>query len=841
MSLLRTRRPHSPLAPSVLRRTHARRGDSSSGGSKPRPDKKKSSRAGKSSQKSSGKGGSWLRFFGVLTLFLLVLGGVLFGGLFLYFSSRLDEAMAGRTWDIPTRLYAAPLTLATGTRVLPGPFEPALEAMGYIKAARVQNPGEYRAAEPGQYYVFARPGWPGLKGILKGPLELRFSDGRVKSLRPVRGEAQERYVLPPVPFAEIRRPEQETRTVVEYKQLPKVLVDAVIAVEDKRFYQHYGVDPIGLTRAVIVNVLRQGRAQGGSTLTQQLAKNYFLTQEKTLLRKVKEVFYALALERRFSKEQILALYMNEIYLGQRGPVPISGMAQASYAFFSKEIGQLTLAEAALLAGIIQSPNAYAPERHAERAKGRRDVVLTKMLEQGKITQEAFRAATATPIKLRPGPYLGRTAPFFVDYVSEQVSDHFPEAQLSVEGFAVETSLDLRIQQASERALSAHLQTLQKGSKVPLEGAVVAMQPSTGRILAMVGGKRYADSQFNRAVMAHRQPGSVFKPLVILTALQARGRELGPTTILKDEPLTLTQDGKNYTPQNNDKQFHGDVTLREVLEQSLNVATVRLATDVGMQKMVDMLKRLGISGKLKPLPSLALGAYDATPLEVAAAFSAIANGGTYHTPYALKRVLSAEGDVLWEPRSEGVPVAEAQHTWLVRDMMRGVLDRGTAKSARTLGYTFPASGKTGTTNDARDAWFVGFDADLLVVVWVGADQNQPIGLTGGKAALPVWVQIMKEVRRSDAPPRDPMPEGLELRTVCAESLVLPTETCPDQQPEVFWSGKTPTESCPLHPPPTVLDRIFAEREANDSGPSDRPAEGPRPLKRLFQRLLKGMPD
>lgn len=807
--------------------------DNSKGGS-PRASKKKSSRKGG----RKGSGGTpfrWGRFLLSMALFGLLLGGALFGGAYVYFSSRLNETMTARKWDIPTRLYASPLELHNGSRLGAGPLASSLEAMGYLKAPKVQNQGEYRLADPGHAFVYARPGFKGLPGILNGPLELRQKDGRVLGLRPIKGAAQNSYTLPSVSFAEIRRPDQETRKVVEFKQLPKSLIDAVIAIEDKRFYEHPGVDPIGLTRAVVVNLVRGGRAQGGSTLTQQLAKNYFLTHEKTFVRKLKEVFYALALERRYSKQQILAMYLNEIYLGQRGPVPISGMAQAAYAFFSKEIGQLSLAESALLAGMIQSPNAYAPDRHADRAKERRNIVLAKMLEQGRIDQKAYNAAVAAPIALRPGPYMGRTAPYFVDYVSDQLAEKLPDVDFSAEGYSVETSLDLRIQQIAEKALASHLDTLNKSVKVPLEGAVVVLDPHSGRVMAMVGGKSYQASQFNRAVQARRQPGSVFKPLVILTALQARGKELGPTTILHDDPITLNLDGKDWTPQNSDHQYHGEVTLREVLEQSINVATVRLATEVGIPKLVTTLQKLGLTGKLKPLPSLALGAYDATPMEVAGAFTAIANGGTFYPPWIIRRVYDADGNVLIEGKSKGEKVAEADETWLLRDMMRGVLTRGTGKNARSLGYTYPASGKTGTTNDFRDAWFVGFDQQLLVLVWVGSDQNLPTDLTGSKGALPVWAQIMKQVRQSDAPPGDPVPEGLEQRTVCSESLVNPTESCPDKVTETFWPGHTPTEGCPLHAAPTALD-LFSEPSPGE------PVNAPRrPLQRFFRRLIHGLND
>lgn len=804
----------------------------------PKPDKKKST------PKKKGTGSfSWRGFFIKLSLWSFLLGTVLFLGGYFYFASRLDERMSARTWDLPSKLYASPLELQSGLNLPPGPLEPQLEALGYLKAARVQNPGEYRSGEQGQYFVYARPGWTGLQSVLSAPLELRVAGDQLKSLRPVRGESQRRYVLPSVPFAEMRQQDQETRKVVTYQQLPKSLLQAVVAVEDHRFYSHFGVDPIGLTRALAINLMRGGRAQGGSTITQQLAKNYFLTHEKTYLRKIKEIFYALALERKFSKQEILTLYLNEIYLGQRGAVPISGMAQAAYAFFSKEIGQLKLDESALLAGLIQSPNAYAPDRHPERAQARRNIVLKKMHEQGMISEADFRAASELPIRLREGKYMGRTAPYYVDHVTDELLDHLPDAAFSAEGYAIETTIDLRAQALAERSLKEHLDLLQKESKVPLQGAVVMLEPRSGRILALVGGRDYGESQFNRATQARRQPGSVLKPLVILAALQEKKSALSPTTLLKDEPLTLTVDGTTWSPQNNNKQFHGDVTLREVLEQSLNVPTVRLAQDIGIPRLIELLKRLGIRGQLKPHPSLALGAYEVTPLEVAGAFAALANGGRYHPPYAVKRVRDREGAVLFEAEPTETPLGGGAELWLVRDMMRGVVERGTGKAARSLGYKFAASGKTGTTTAARDAWFVGFDAELLTVVWVGTDQNQATQLTGSKAALPIWVKLMKELRRGDPPPSDPMPEGLERHTLCAETLQRVGETCPMRVEEVFWRAHPPTETCSLHPAPTMLDRLGERLQSPPRrGPGLEQEPRPeRPMRRFLQRLFAGNRD
>lgn len=816
---------------------------------------KKSGDARKTRSGSASSGRPWLRRLWLLFLALAGMGLATFGILYLYFSSKLDEAMGARVWDLPSRLYAAPLRLEPGVSLPPGALEKTIEALGYVKAKPVQSPGEFRTADGGTVYVNPRPAWKGLEGVPEGTLELKLEDRALLGLKKFKGPALKGAVLPPVAFAELRGPDQETRKVVERTKLPRVLVDAVVAIEDQRFYSHYGIDPKSLVRALWVNLQRGGRSQGGSTLTQQLAKNRFLTHEKSFIRKIKEIFYALALERRYTKDQILTFYLNEIYLGQRGSVGISGMAQAAYAFFSREVTQLKLEEAALLAGIIQAPNAYAPDKHPEKALKRRNVVLKKMFEQGYISQKDFDAAVKTSIKLRPGRYLGRTAPNFVDYVVEELGERFPTEQWDVEGFSIETTLDLRIQQAAEQALSSHLTSLQKSTKVPLEGAVVVLEPSTGRILAMVGGRDYGASQFNRATKAKRQPGSAVKPFVMLTAFTEKGQELGPTSPLQDEPLTLTVEGKPYSPQNSDKQFHGTVTVRQTLEQSLNVPTVKLADDIGVEKLARTLTTLGIPGPLKARPSLALGAFEASPLELASAYTALANGGKQQPAFGIVRVRDRDGLVVYEAAEPSGARVGGVESWLVRDLMRGVLDRGTGKDARKLGYTYIASGKTGTTNDARDTWFVGFDAELLGVVWVGSDENLPTNLTGGKAALPVWVQLMKSVRQSSRPPGDPLPAGLSQVEVCLNTLQLPTPGCTEKVTEVFWEAKVPTESCSLHgesaleallpfmpPGPEFIQNMHPGRPGQGRPGPGKPGQtkpdsgGPRPFGGFFRNLF-----
>lgn len=732
----------------------------------------------------------------LLLLVALPCGLALGAGVMGYQRARLDvDALEAGVWNVPSRLFPAPLELEVGKRVPAGPLDRTLTSLGYVRVEKPRRPGEF-LQQGTEWMVVPRTPWTGLEGGTPEPLAVRVEDGAVTALRLRSGGPLERAALAGEPLAEIRGPDRESRRPVPLAQMPKALQEAVVAVEDKRFREHHGLDPRSLGRAVVMSLF--GRRQGGSTLTQQLAKNVFLTHERTLTRKLKEVFYALALERKYSKDQILEMYLNEIYLGQRGTVSICGMAQAAHAFFSKDLKDLTLEECALLAGMIQAPNAYAPERHPEKARQRRDVVLGLMRDQERISPAAHDKAVKAPIRVRLGSQPERFAPFVADDVAEQVLALLPNAELQTEGYAIETTLDVRIQRAAEAALERGLLAAQKKSPVPVEGTVLVLRPTTGAVLAMVGGADYARSQFNRARLARRQPGSVFKPLVVLGAIHLLEEDnVGPSTVLDDEPLTLQVNGKPWSPRNSDHKFHGKVTLRQTLEQSLNVPTVRLAQQAGLPALVDFMRSLGLTAPLQPVPSLALGSYEVTPMEVAGAYTVLAGKGVYHPPYLVRRVVDAQGQVLFthtQEKSKAVPKTEA---FMVRDMMRSVVDRGTARAARTLGYPFPAAGKTGTTSDNRDAWFVGLDGDLLVVVWVGNDDNQPTGLTGAGAALPIWVDLMKTVRAGVAPPLDPPPPGVETADVCDDTGQKAAPRCPLRHREVFWEDEAPEEMCTRH--------------------------------------------
>lgn len=785
--------------------------------------KRKSEKAprAKGSRPSGGRAARFLAAFGAIAALGITLAMLWVGMAYLNVVYEVRDRMAGQRWDLPTRLYPRPLVLEVGASLPSAELGESLAAMGYQRQERVQRGGEYRAAEAGKFYVYPydppRPGGD----TVTGRVEVRLSGRKITGLTAYDTKTRlSRVELPGLPFAEIQQGAHEARRIYRLKEIGEDLKDAVVAIEDERFYQHGALDPLGITRALFVNLTSGELRQGGSTLTQQAVKNFFLTQERTLSRKLKEVLYSVALERNYSKDQILELYLNEIYLGQDGAVAICGMGEAAYRYFSRKPSQLSLAEAATLAGMIQAPNAYNPERNAEKARRRRDVVLAKMEELGKITPAERKAAAAEAIVLRPGAYALKEAPYFVDAVMAELGGLGDAATLASAGFRVQTSLDWRVQRAAERALDRGLDRLGKG----LQGAVVVLDPRTGALLALVGGRSWEESQFNRALNARRQPGSAFKPLVFAAAFRRKGHDFGPTTELVDEALTLkVEGGKTWTPQNFDDIYRGPVTARQTLEESLNVPTVRLARDIGLDAVVDVARDAGIESACAEAadgrrdcdtpnpawrhPSLALGAKEVTPLELARAYTALATDGRTRAPRSVSLILDQGGGIV--KRGDGPEdgqVLPADQAWMLRFMLRGVVDNGTASGVRSSGYTWPAAGKTGTTNDGRDAWFVGFDRDYLTVVWIGYDDNRTTGLTGGKAAAPIWAELMKGLRGSKPPPDDPVPTSITLVDMCVESHAPASDACPQKVKEAFWTDHLgPVQTCPLHGRPVEVVR------------------------------------
>jgi len=621
---------------------------------------------------------------------------------------------------------------------------------------------------------------------------------------------------------------KENRSPVPLKRIPRHLINATLSTEDRSFYSHWGVDLWGVARAAVQNVLRMRRAEGGSTITQQLARNVFLTHERTVSRKLKEIALALEIERNYSKDQILEMYFNQIYFGEGA----YGVEAAAKTFFAKPLEELTLSECALLAGIPANPALYSPRRRPKSAEARRDKVLRNMLATRAITQVEFESASSAPLGVTPQRYRNDKAPYFVEMVRQHLDERYGSNAVYEAGMKVYTTIDMDLQQAAERALDRQLTALESDVNIKpkfadytvpageaaraslntsyLQGALVAIDPRTGYIRAMVGGRDWNHSNFNRAVQAERQPGSAFKPFIYTAAIDNGFR---PTDVIVDEPISFPAgDGSLYEPQNYDQTYRGPVTLRYALQMSINIPAVKLLRKVGTSLVASYARRMGIKSHIVQDLSLALGASEVSLLEITSAYGVLANRGIRTEPMFILKVEDSNGNVLEKNVPRSNEVLSEQTAAVVTSMMQSVMDHGTGYPARARGFYNPAAGKTGTTDEYTDAWFVGFTPSVVCGVWVGFDQKRSIGrgMTGARAALPAWTDFMIAATRGHPMEEFPEPVGTVTREVCAETGMLATDACPTVTSETFHEGAEPTEPCTVHrgsllQPPPGLER------------------------------------
>jgi len=720
--------------------------------------------------------------------------GLVFGAWYLkQLENTVTEKFEGKKWVFPSKVYSDSYLLYVGA---PLRFESLLEKLrrlGYYETAgEPRTKGEYRISRSaGTIEIYLHDFDYPTEQFKGGPVRLSLQGNSLSRIEnPATGQEMYSLELEPELVTGLYERIWQERRLVRLADVPPLLVKAILAVEDERFYRHHGIDPVGIMRAMWVNLRTMSYQQGGSTLTQQLIKNFFLSDERTISRKIPEAVMALIAERKYSKDTILENYLNEIYLGQRGSQGIFGVWEAAQFYFGKPLSDLTPGECALLAGLIRAPNRLSPYRSYEAATRRRNVVLAKLLDDQIITRNQYDVALREKLPQRALVKVSNDAPFYVDYLRRELEENYSNAVLTKEGLRIFSSLDLQLQKIAERALVEGLNKLEaahpalrKGDD-SVEGAIVVLRPQTGEIKAMVGGRSYAKSQFNRVFQAKRQPGSVFKPFVYLAALMYGGQsgiKYTPDTIVNDSQFTWTYDGRDWQPSNYRNEYFGAVTFRRALENSLNSATSRVAQDVGIRRVRDVAHRLGIQSSLPAVPSLALGAAEVTPLEVAVAYSTLANGGVRPRPLAVRNVIDQNTKVLEKRDVRSEQVISPQLAFMMNDLLKGVLDRGTGAMARRWGFTRPAAGKTGTTNDYKDAWFVGYTPDLLAVVWVGFDGPSKLNLSGAEAALPIWTEFMKSATANmpvtDFPPPAPMPANEDNPSSCPpgqEGLLAP---CP----------------------------------------------------------------
>jgi len=745
---------------------------------------------------------------------ILFLAGI--AGIFSYgwhLGRQIDRRFSGRLWQIPSTVYSDTHLIYPGQRIDLKTLAAKLQRLGYRRVPhRPRTKGQIRL-RPSAAEIYLQDLHTATQDRAGFAVRLVLADGRVNRIEAVDGRsALPLLELEPEEIGRFYGPQRERRELVSLQFVPRHLLRAVLAAEDRRFYEHPGFDPRGILRAMLVNVRSGSIRQGGSTITQQLAKNFFLSDERTLTRKFNELLMAVIVEHRYSKDQILEIYLNEIYLGQQGSIAINGVGAAARHFFGKTVQSLTLAESATLAGMIRSPGRYSPIAHPQRCRDRRNAVLEAMHYEGWINEDELAAAGARSVSTADGSRAVQQAPYFMDYLSRQLDSLYSPRDLSTMGLSIYTTLDTQVQEAAETALERGLKRLvhahptlrREDPQKRLQGAMVVLQAATGSVLAMVGGRDYAQSQFNRITQSRRQPGSAFKPLIYLAGLEV----VSPASRLSNRPRTYPVDDKLWRPRNFAPDAPAEVSVRQALAHSYNLATVDLALEVGLEKIVNWVERFEFSTPVKPYPSLALGAFEIIPLELARAYCVFASGGILPYPLSLKDVVHEDGRVLKQSHLTLKRLISPATAYIMTSMLQSVVQEGTGRRLETWNLASAVAGKTGTTNDYRDAWFVGYTPELLALVWVGFDDGTPVGVAGGTAALPIWADLLQSLPQYDSGADYPVPAGVVQRVVCSETgLVAEDRSCPEPVSEVFLEGRAPDEPCPLHPARDPIRRMI----------------------------------
>jgi penicillin-binding protein 1B len=742
---------------------------------------------------------------------------VLVLGFFSYWYVKYDRIVEQRfrepVFASSAKIYAAPRVVRVGSSFTVRDIATELRRAGYTEKEGDSLLGAYRV-HGNTIEVLPGP------GSYHSPeaATIAVSEGKVSTISSHSAGDLAAYELEPQLVTSLFDAEQRSkRSLVKYDDIPKLLVDSVIAIEDRRFFQHSGVNFIRLAEAAWVDFTHQRHQQGGSTITMQLSRAFFLTPEKTLKRKLIEMVIAVQLEQKFSKQQIFEFYANRVDLGQRGSFTISGFAEGSRSYFNKDLKDVTLPEAALLAGLIQAPSYLSPYRHPERALERRNTVLEAMVETRAITREQADKAKAAPLKLAPPNVEASDAPYFVDMVRDTVIGKLNEREVNEQSYRIYTTLDPELQRAAAQAVETGIKLVDdqitkmrtKKTKVgknkyettvapgpQAQIALVAMDPHTGEIKALVGGRNYGTSQLNHA-LAKRPTGSIFKPFVYAaamnTALDGSSAVLTPASTVPDQPSTFSYGDQIYEPRNYKEEYHGDVTLRYALALSLNNATVKVAEEVGYDKVADLAKAAGIAS-VKATPAMALGAYDATPMDMAAAYTTFANGGLRLSPVLVNSVRNAQGDVVMNFETEKKPVLDPRVAYVMTKLMEGVMNFGTAAGVRGRGFTAPAAGKTGSSHDG---WFAGYTSNLLCIIWIGYDDYSDLHLSGAQTAAPIWAEFMKKaitIPQYSGVQSFTQPEGVVDVQLDKITNRLATPSCPDTYTIAFVSGTEPHDTC-----------------------------------------------
>jgi penicillin-binding protein 1B len=719
------------------------------------------------------------------------------------FDGTIEMKLGKRNQLSETKIYAAPTILCPGKAMSFAELEARIRRLGYEENDSGAGVSYCRILKPNHLLVYNDATVP---GDSNRKVEIVCAGNSILSLTDTDAQMElAQFALKPEMLSNAIDKNREKRRYVTFQELPKVLVDAVLASEDRRFLAHNGIDPIRIIKALIVDLRKGETAQGASTLTQQFVKNYFLTPERKWSRKFADAYMSILLEKRLSKDQIFELYANEVYLGQAGSFSIVGFGEAAEAFFQKNVKDLTLDEAAMLVGIIPAPNRYNPFRYPQQATVRRNLVLDQMAEYKKDYLKDRDEAKAKKLSVKPASILNYSdAPYFVDYVQDILTEKYGDAALAQAKFRVFTTLNIDLQKAAFESIQTGIKDLDSyfsKRKQPIapgtvQASLIAIDPKNGHILAMVGGRNYGTSQFDRITQSKRQPGSIFKPFVYAAALETVQYSATPLTAAStvvDEPTIFAFDNIEYEPKNFKEEYHGQVTMRQALTQSLNVPTIKFAEKIGYSKVTELAQRLGLNEKIMPYPSMAIGSFEITPLEMVRAYTAFANGGLLSDLTPIVSIQDVDGHPVSIENKLPLQALTPQLAFMVTSLLQSVISHGTGAGARSRGFTLPAAGKTGTSHDG---WFAGYTPDLLCIVWVGFDDNRELVLSGSQSALPIWTEFMKKAV-SLKPLQGQafeIPEGVAEVEIDTTTGLLATERCQHKEKEYFIKGTEPKQRC-----------------------------------------------
>lgn len=734
---------------------------------------------------------------------LFLLAGIATFGFFYYqYAMMIQEKFGGGAIPTNSSVYAMPRQVAKGDLLTGSELIARLQRAGYTEDPA--NPaGYYRRTLEGVTITTGKASY-----FKPHTATIRIDSGKVSGVwSAAENRLVKQYWMEPERITNLFDREREKRRPVAYSEIPKHLVEALISVEDKRFFKHTGLDPVRMAKAAYVDIREGRKEQGASTITMQLARSFWLDQEKTYGRKLAEILLTLELERRFTKQQILEFYVNEIYLGRRGSFSIHGFGEAARVFFGKDVRSLTIPEAATLVAIIQRPSYFNPFRYPERVRERRNLALQLMRANGYLDDEGYAIASKTPLTLAAAETESSEAPYFVDLVNEDLQDRFQDWDFATNSFRVYSTLDLDLQQVAvetaQQTMAQIDQQLRRMRGKKKQGqfpqvAIVALDPSTGDIRALVGGRNYTDSQLNRA-MAKRQPGSSFKPFVFAAALnqavekKGGGEPITAASRFMDEPTQFNFNHKIYEPANYHNAYYGNVTVRHALAKSMNIPTIKVAEKVGYEKVAALVRASGVRSPVVGTPSLALGSYEVTPIELAEAYTIFANKGLHLERSFVSSIRDRRNQVVFTHQPQGNQAIDERVAFLMTNLMEEVLRSGTAAGARAKGFTVPAAGKTGTS---RDGWFAGYTSKLLTIVWVGYDDNAEFEMEAARSALPVWTTFMKRAHSlrqyADAKAFE-RPKGIVSIDIDPDTGFLASPECPARA-EYFIAGTQPKDYC-----------------------------------------------